>query len=424
MKKRYLLLLFSLLSLGSRAQQMTLEEYRERVYNYNQDIKKSQQSVNAAIYSLKSIKTGFFPKLDISGNYSYQLEDIEFMAGVNLKHDSYGVEAGLVQNIYSGGAVRKQYRGAQIQEAIARLGQAYTTENILYAADVNYWTALANRDLYEISTRFVNIVKSLYDIVKVRFDEGGISKTDLLMVQTRLKEAELQKNTTYTNYVTAMQGLNVMMGVAINEPVILPDSTATYIQGHNLKSVALDSALTTRADYQMALKQIDLAKSQTSLVKSEFLPQVAVGIKERFGTTMINLDGDSRFTTTAFAQIKVPVFHWGDRRQKVRMSRTQEESKMLECSKLEDQINLDLTNAWVSVEESAKKLEIVISTLDIAQNNLELNTYSYNEGRLPILDVLSAQVSWLQTYTNVVSVNYQFKMAQSSYIKAFGGYNL
>lgn len=76
---------------------------------YNQDIQKSQQAVNGALYSLKGIKTGFFPKLDITGNYSYQLEKVEFLPGTDLKHDNYGVEAGLVQNVYSGSAVRKQY---------------------------------------------------------------------------------------------------------------------------------------------------------------------------------------------------------------------------------------------------------------------------------------------------------------------------
>ena len=43
------------------------------------------------------------------------------------------------------------------------------------------------------------------------------------------------------------------------------------------------------------------------------------------------------------------------------------------------------------------------------------------EGKLPIIDVLSAQVSWLQAYTNVVSVNYQYKVALAEYAKALGG---
>lgn len=125
--------------------------------------------------------------------------------------------------------------------------------------------------------------------------------------------------------------------------------------------------------------------------------------------------------TTAYAQVNIPVFHWGEKRQNVRISKTQEETMELERSKLEDQVSKELNNAWVNVTEIAKKLEIVYSSLDIAKDNLSLNTFSYNEGRLPILDVLSAQVSWLQAYTNVVSVNYQYKIALAEYAKVLGG---
>ena len=110
-------------------------------------------------------------------------------------------------------------------------------------------------------------------------------------------------------------------------------------------------------------------------------------------------------------------------RQNERMSRTQEETRELERSQLKDQVSKELNNAWVNVIEIADKLEIVYSSLDIAKDNLILNTFSYNEGKLPILDVLSAQVSWLQAYTNVVSVNYQFKIALAEYARALGGGN-
>lgn len=403
------------------AQELSLEQYRQKVLEYNQEIKKSQEGINAAIYSLKGIRTGFFPRLDVSGDYSYQIEEIEFMQGVNLKHDNFGVEGALVQNLYSGGAVKKQYDAAKIQEAIARLGADYTVDNIVYAADVNYWTVAANRNLYDLSKRFVSIVGELYDIVNKRFEEGAISRTDLLMVQTRLKEAELQLNTSETNYRTALQGLNIMMGQPVDGAVFLTDSIQKELMTPMFQG--LDRALENRADYQMAMKDFELAKMQTRLVKSNYLPQLVVGFKEKYGTTLINIDGSSKWSSIAFAQLKIPVFHWGERRQNVRVSQTQEQTKELDRSKLEDQVNLELNNAWVSLTESAKKLDIVNSTLDIAQSNLTLNTFSYNEGKLPILDVLSAQVTWLQAYTNVVSVNYQYKVAQAEYVKALGGEN-
>ena len=422
MRNIYLTLLVSLWAGLVNAQSLSLAEYRTRVLNYNQDIKTSQEAVKSALFSLKGIKTGFFPKLDVTGNYSYQVESLEFFPGTDLKHDNYAVEAGLIQNVYSGSAVRKQYDAAKLLHAMAQLGVEYTVDNLIYAADVNYWTVVANRDLYQLSQQFVKIVGELYDIVNKRFEEGAISKTDVFMVQNRLKEAELQLNTSVMNYKTAVQALNIMMGMEASAEVVLSDSIQQAVW--TPEQLDLEKALERRADYQTALMNIQLAKLQTGMVKSKYLPQLAVGIKEKYGTTLINIDGAADFSTIAYAQLNIPVFHWGERRQNVRVSRTQEETKELERSKLRDQVNQELNRAWTNVTEIAKKLDIVYSSLDIAQNTLTLNTFSYNEGRLPILDVLSAQVSWLQAYTNIVSVNYQYKVALAEYVKALGSRNL
>ena len=419
MKKIYLIVGAILWGGIVDAQTLSVEQYRQKVLEYNQDIQKSQQAVNGALYSLKGIKTGFFPKLDITGNYSYQLEKVEFLPGTDLKHDNYGVEAGLVQNVYSGSAVRKQYDVAKLQHAIAQLSVEHTVDNMIYAADVSYWSVAANRNLYELSEQFVQIVRELYEIVNKRFEEGAISKTDVLMVQNRLKEAELQLNTNSTNYKTALQSLNIMMGVEPDAAVVLTDSIQKVLWVP--KQEGLNKALERRADYQSAIMGIEMAKLQTDMARSKYLPQLAVGIKEKYGTTLLNVDGKAQWATTAYAQINIPVFHWGEMRQNVRLSRTQEWTKELERSQLKDQVSKELNNAWLNVIEISKKLEIVYSSLDIAKDNLTLNTFSYNEGKLPIIDVLSAQVSWLQAYTNVVSVNYQYKVALAEYAKALGG---
>ncbi len=400
------------------AQTLSVEQYRNRVLEYNQDIQMSRQAVNSALYSLKSVKTDFFPKLDVNGNYSYQVEEVEFLPGADLKHDNYGIEAGLVQNVYSGSAVRKQYDVGRLQHAIAQLGVEHTIDNIVYAADLSYWAVVANRDLYELSGQYVKLGNELYSIVNKRFVEGAISKTDVLMVQNRLKEAELQLNTNSTNYKIALQAMNIMMGSEPDHEVVLTDSIQSVIWGP--KEEGLDKALERRADYQTAIMNIEMAKLQTDLARSQFLPQLVVGVKEKYGTTLINVDGKAKWATTAFAQINIPVFHWGKMRQEVRLGRSQEEMRELERSQLKDRVSEELNNGWVNVTETAKKLEIVYSSLDIAKETLILNTFSYNEGKLPILDVLSAQVSWLQAYTNVVSVNYQYKVALAAYAKALG----
>lgn len=420
-KKSFLLLLLGLsFVFYVRAQPLTLQQYRQRVLNYNQEIRQSQEAVNAAVYSLKSIKTGFFPRIDITGSYSYQIERVEFMEGVDLKHDNYSAEAGLVQNVYAGSAVRRRYESARIEEAIARLGVEYTVDNVLYAADVNYWTVAANRDLRDIARRFVNIVEELLGVVSKRFEEGAISKTDVLMVQSRLKEAEVQLNTRTTDYRTAVQALNVMMGLEADAGTRLSDSLQAL---HELPvRSGLSEALSRRPDYRISLQDIELARLQTRLVKAGYLPALSVGIQEKWGTTLINVDGDKRFSTIAFANLNIPVFYWGERRQNVRLSEVEEQTRELERSKVADRIRLELSNAWVNLTEALRKITIVSSSLEIARDNLTLNTFSYNEGKLPIIDVLSAQVTWLQAYTNVVSAHYQYKVALAEYERTLSAY--
>ena len=404
---------------SGKAQTLTVEQYRAKVLEYNQDIKQSRETVKAAIYALKGVKTGFFPKLQLGGNYSYQIEDLEFMPGVDLKHDNYSAEAALSQNVYSGSAVRKQQEAAKLQKAIARLGEELTIDNIVYAADVSYWTVAANESLFYISQEFVMIVRELDGIVQKRFDEGAISKTDLLMVKTRLKEAELQQSTRSMNYQTAMQSFKIMMGAPLEEQVVIIDSIQKPVIVPALQP--LEVALKRRADYQIAAQDFNLIKQQTKIIRSKYLPQFAVGLKETWGTPMINVDGKEKFATVAFAKLSMPIFNWGEKRQYVKQNRAMETSKELAMSKVEDQVKEELANAWVKLNENWKQVEIANSTLEIARENLKLNTFSYNEGKLPILDVLSSQATWLQSYTNVVSANYQYKVAYAEYVKILGG---
>ncbi len=53
--------------------------------------------------------------------------------------------------------------------------------------------------------------------------------------------------------------------------------------------------------------------------------------------------------------------------------------------------------------------------LRIAGENLEISTYSYGEGLATILDVMQAQLSWIQIYTNAIQAHYSYAVAVADY---------
>lgn len=86
----------------------------------------------------------------------------------------------------------------------------------------------------------------------------------------------------------------------------------------------------------------------------------------------------------------------------------------------EDRISQEVSNAWTNLTENTKQIRVAESSVGIAEENLELNTFSYNEGKLPILDVLSAQLTWIQAYSSLVQSWLQQKISLVDYYKAVG----
>ena len=73
--------------------------------------------------------------------------------------------------------------------------------------------------MLQSADKYQSIVKQQYNIIQDRFNDGMISRTDLLMISTRLKAAELQYIKARQNYTLALQKLNILMGMETNAPV-------------------------------------------------------------------------------------------------------------------------------------------------------------------------------------------------------------
>jgi outer membrane protein TolC len=56
-----------------------------------------------------------------------------------------------------------------------------------------------------------------------------------------------------------------------------------------------------------------------------------------------------------------------------------------------------------------------LHNLSIAGENLSISTFSYNEGQATVLDVLQAQLSWIQIYTNAITARFNYAVAVSEY---------
>lgn len=418
--KRLIITIIALVPLYSAAQEvMKIDEYRRLVVAYSNNLKMAAERSVSASEKSKMVKTRFLPSLTATANANYQVGNKMGFGDMTIKDYNYDANLTLQQVVWGGGAISAQWEAAKIEQSIAKLGEQQTLENVIYGADMAYWAFAASAQQRDVTNEYVDIVRNLFDIVNIRFRDGYVSKTDLLMVETRLNEAEIQKLAANKLYLTSIQNLNTMIGQHTVKEYIVGDSV-TFLD-HVLRIESLDKALANRPEYKIADLNIAMQSNNIKLARSQFNPQFVVGIQGIYGTPSLNFTGIPKLYGVAFGQLNVPIFHWGERRHSVNMALAA--VRMMEYSKIDlaDQIASELGTAQVALEQSRAQVVISTKNLTIATENLSLNTYSYSEGRLPILDVLQSQLSWIQSYTAYVSSNYQYRIAQSDYEKALGG---
>ncbi len=421
MTMRTQIILFILLCLGlnAGAQQTYLsrEDYRDRVENYSQVLKQQKLKSMASMEGRRIAFTGFLPQVDITGEGTLNLKEMDAWdgpAGQYRNHTYQGVFV-VAQPLYTGGALQAQNKIAQADEKLDKLSAELTLDQIHYQSDAVYWNASASRAMLEAAARYEEIVKQQFDIIQDRFNDGMISRTDLLMISTRKKEAELQYIKARQNYTLALQKLNILMGENPNAPV---DSLcAIGVASEPVTLLGLDDVLQRRADYASTEIGIQKSEAQRKAALSKYNPQINMFLTGGWATASPNMGYDVSFTPILGMNVNIPIFRWGARFKTNRQQKAYIGIQKLQQSYVTDNISEELSAALTKLTETENQVKTAQETMKLAEENLDLATFSYNEGKASMVDVLSAQLSWTQAHSNLINAHLASKMAVAEYKK-------
>lgn len=388
--------------------QTTLEEYRADVAAYSRTLKIAASKSGAAAEELGRARTGYLPQLSLEGNFSYA-----FRCYAGVEPWNFGVEPRLVQTLYGGGSVRAANRQAALGYDIALCEEEFSRLDVRYAAEYAYWS-LSAVELYAAAMRdYVSLIRSLKGVVDRRFAEGYIAKGDVLMIDARLSEAEYSLTSVEQNREVALHNFNILRGTDAAQPVAL----ASGIRDTLPLPVRIPAAeaVARRPDHTAALLRTEQAAEGVRAARAPYNPQLSLGIGGSWQPATPNRDGRTQLDGSLFVQLSVPIFHWGERRRTVGVARALRDQQAWAAEQSYDDIVREEMNGWTALVQSRAQVDASEASLRIAGENLSISTYSYGEGLATILDVLQAQLSWIQLYTNAIRAHFNYAVAVSDY---------
>lgn len=376
----------------------------EQALEQNTDMRSARLSVEQAQVSLSTARKAFLPTLSGSAQ-----EAVAMSGGNTASGYSVALTAGWEVDIFG------KLRNAKMQAAAAlEQSEAYrqAVQTALVATMANsYYSLLILDEQLSISEQTQENWGANLKMMEAMLSAGRINETALL--QSQASSVALDSSiVTIKEQIAQLE--NSISQLLASPTRTIERGTIEQVEFPERLTVGLPlELLSSRPDVRMAESYLMQMFYATAEARSSLYPSVTLAGSASFsgGDMLYNLVGS----------LLQPIFYNGSLKAQVKISKSQQEQALLEFQQT-------LVDAGVEVNNAVSECQSAKSRLEYGQTQLELLTKAVDKtellmkhGKVTSLDVLTAQLSLLQT--ELAQANEKFNYAQGvvNLYRALGG---
>lgn len=426
---------------------LSLEQCREMALKYNKEIAASARQTESARYTAKSYKGNFFPNFTASGTGIYSTADgslgipggnlpvllpdasgqflpngsFAYFPGVDLNYKVGAVYMGGVQMeqpLYMGGKIRAAYKMALLGKEMAQMNETLTATEVILNTDRAYAQVVKAKEMKTVAEKYNAVLIELMKNVESAHRHGLKPQNDVLKVQVKLNESELSIRKAENALRLATMNLCHYIGKPLDSSLRVSDDFPQIEQDMSVRA----SDISSRPEYAILNNQVAIARQQVKLNRSELLPKI--GVKGAYNYMHgLEVNDNPLFYKSSFSvflNVSVPLFHFGERTNKVHAAKAKLEQSRLEQENLNEQMLLELMQASNNLDEARLESELSERSLQQAEENMRVSKSQYDVGLETLSDHLEAQALWQQAYETKVDARFQLYLSYVAYQKAAG----
>ena len=456
------------------AETYSLDSCRAMALSNNKELMVKAERVRQAGYQRKQAFAAYLPALDFAGGYTYNQKKLslfdsdqllptksfnlatqsyEFNVVTNpithqpvttpdgtpipsevalipkeaMEFDIHNVFFGavtLTQPIYMGGKIVAMNRLAKIQEEANRMLQENESQNVIYAVDAAYWTVVSLNAKHRLAKSYVNLLDTLDRNVKLMLDQGVATRSDLLSVDVKLNEANVDLLKVENGLSLSRMALAQICGLPVHSDINVADEgTAQAISSTEIATrYNMEEVYSRRPDLRALEMASEATVQQKRVALSEMLPNIALIGSYSF-TNPNMFDGFKNRFGGAFSvgvMVKIPLWHWGGNYNGYRAARSAETISKIQVADAREKIDLQVSQAAYKAQEAVKTYLATESNLAKAQENLRTATLGFREGVITTDDVMAAQTAWLKAHSENIDAMIDVKLCDVYLSKVLG----
>lgn len=332
------------------------------------------------------------------------------------------LQLGLTQPVYMGGKIRAYNRLAGLSLELAYSKRELELQNVIELSDEAYWQVVSLINRKKLAEKYVETLKKFERDIDLMYKTGLSTKADVLSVKVKLNEAEMQQLRVEDGLSLARMHLNQVCGLSTDTIFPLKDENIVINKVQGFEQLSLEQIYAKRPEVVGLELATRIYKKKEKIALAEYLPTVALTANYLTMTPSFFNGISTKFDGmwSVGVGVKAPLFHWGASRKSLRNARAQTGMAEYRLQEVKEQIELQVKQSEFKIKEVAKKLEMAGTNLEKANENLKLANLGFQEGTIPVSNVLEAQSAWLSAHSELIDSRIEMKLCEVYLQKAYG----
>lgn len=473
MMRKVVLILSLLVTASAMAQgTVSLDSCRRMALRNNKEIREAAVRIEGAGYDKKVAAAAYLPSFDFNATYFYNQKKLALISEdkylptksfnaktgtydynlvidpttgqplqVNgqyvpssvallpksaLTYDVHNIFAGaltVTQPIYMGGKIKAMNEITKYAEQLAQSMHDSKVEDVIYSVDAAYWQVVSVKAKQKLAESYVKLVESLDNDVRAMLNQGVATKSNMLTVDVKLNEANVDLTKVNDGLVLARMLLAQLCGQPVNDTFVLTDeNNENWVTSINPTHFDMNNVYASRKDIHSLELAIKIYDQKAKVARSEMMPKLAaIGMYHVMNPNTYN--GYETSFSGAFsvgATLTIPLWHWGGLSNKYKSAQTEAKIKRLELEDAKDKIELQVNQASFRYQEAYKTYEMTKKNLDKANENLRTAQAGFKEGVTTTDDVMTAQTAWLKANSEKIDAEIDVQLCDVYLSKVLG----
>lgn len=457
---------------------MSLDDCKKEALQHNLGIAAQEEIHSAAKCESKAAIADFLPSVTALGNYThlsdpiiFDLEDqfLDLMNGVEefsdylvQAHDSNWAEAELYdpansplynllsemydaglldesleqeigsqdiwalgltvsQPLFTGGKLKEKYKITKLAENMTEWELEQKRQEVIFETIHRYWLVVELESKRNLAEKYLETIISYKKDLENYLEEGIITSNDLLKIDVKKNEAELNLLKVENGIALARMALNQMMGMELNSQIELSDDLPDNAEFQRKQSLS-ETAQELRPELQLLSEGLEISKSLEKITFSRYLPNLMlIGSYNYLNPDPHNsLEAEFGDDWTVGVSAQWEIFNWNQRGNALSAAKHRKKAIEKQFQEAEEMVNLELSQSQYLAEESVVKVSMCERHLTAAQNNLHETEDLFDEGIVKTSEVLEAQTLWFDAESELINAKAEYVLQKAAVAKSAG----